>query len=86
MIDCFECVNIYIESANAIYIIDGGYLLHRVVWDRENTFEDILDKYLQYFRRHFGHNVTIIFDGYTDYTKNIKAAEQLRRAKQTSSR
>lgn len=60
--DCFECVNIDIESANATYIIDASYLLHRVVWDRENTFEDILDKYLYYVRRHFGHNVTIVFD------------------------
>ncbi|XP_065664106.1 uncharacterized protein LOC136085968 [Hydra vulgaris] len=36
--NCFELMEIEIKNANASYIIDGGYLLHRVVWDREATF------------------------------------------------
>ena len=83
--DCFESVNIEIDKTNASYIIDGGYLLHRVVWDREETFNVIFDKYVQYVHRHFGHRVSIVFDGYTDYKKNIKAAEQRRRTTKTSS-
>ena len=39
--DCFQSVNIEIDNTNATYIIDGGYLLHRVVWDREETFNNI---------------------------------------------
>ncbi|XP_044579087.1 uncharacterized protein LOC123261518 [Cotesia glomerata] len=83
--DCFEKVNIDINNTNATYIIDGGYLLHRVVWDSEETFNVILDKYVQYVRRHFGPRVTVVFDGYDDCTRNIKAAEQRRRTLATSS-
>lgn len=77
--DCFQKIKIDIDNINTTYTIDGGYLLHRVVWDREDTFSNILDKYVQYVRRHFGQKVTIVFDGYNDSTKNIKASEQRRR-------
>ncbi|KYN23146.1 hypothetical protein ALC57_04450 [Trachymyrmex cornetzi] len=50
--NCFEYVNIEIDNTNAIYIIDGGYLLHRVVWDRDETFHIIFEKYVQYVQRH----------------------------------
>lgn len=42
--DCFETVNIDIDDINATYIIDGGYLLHCVVCDHEETLSHILDK------------------------------------------
>ncbi|CAG4943948.1 unnamed protein product [Parnassius apollo] len=83
--DCFQTVILDIDNINSTFIIDGGFLLHRVVWDHEETFHNILDKYVQYVRRHFGHRVTVLFDGYTDCKKNIKAAEQRRRATTTSS-
>ena len=39
-----------------------------------------------YVHRHFSHRVSIVvFDGYTDYKKNIKAAEQRRRTTKLSS-
>ncbi|GBN28245.1 hypothetical protein AVEN_212136-1 [Araneus ventricosus] len=68
--DCFKCANVEIGNTNTTYIIDGGYLLHRVVWDREEIFATFEKFY--YVHRHFGHNVIIVFDGYSDYTKNIK--------------
>lgn len=77
--DCFKCVNIEIENTNTIYIIDRGYILHRVEWDWEETFDAIFEKYIYYLHRHFGYNIIIIFDGYTDYKNNIKGAEQNRR-------
>ena len=43
--DCFKCVNIKIDNTNNTYIIDGGYILHRIVWDREETFNAIFEKY-----------------------------------------
>ncbi|PZC75227.1 hypothetical protein B5X24_HaOG206534 [Helicoverpa armigera] len=83
--DCFQPVNTEVNFTNATYIIDGGYLLHHVVWDRDETFSVIFDKYVQYLRRHYGHTVTVVFDGYSDSTKNIKASEQRRRTAKISS-
>ena len=84
--NCFESMEIEIDNSNTSYIIDGGYLLHRVVWDREATFNVTFDKYIQYVHRHFSHRVSIVvFDGYTDYKKNIKAAEQRCRTTKVSS-
>lgn len=34
----FQSVNSEVDRTNATYIIDGGYLLHHVVWNREETF------------------------------------------------
>ena len=48
------------------------------MWDRKEIFDVIFEKYLHYVHTNFGHNVIIIFDGYTDYQKNIKAVEQRR--------
>ena len=42
--DCFQCVNVEIDNTNTTYIIDGGYLLHRVVWNREEIFDAIFEK------------------------------------------
>ena len=57
--NCFESMEIEIDNTNASYIIDGGYLLHRVVWDREATFNVTFDKYIQYVHKHFSHRVSI---------------------------
>lgn len=83
--DCFQCVNINIDNTNTTYIIDGGYLLHRVVWDREEIFDVIFEKYVHYVHRHFGCNVIVVFDGYTDYRKNTKVSEQNRRTTKINS-
>ncbi|KAK4885772.1 hypothetical protein RN001_002043 [Aquatica leii] len=83
--DCFQSINGEVDCTNAVYIIDGGYLLHHVVWDREETFNVIFEKYVRYLHRHYGHTVTVVFDGYSDTTKSIKAAEQRRRTTKTTS-
>ncbi|GBN93115.1 hypothetical protein AVEN_72878-1 [Araneus ventricosus] len=83
--DCFQCVNVEIHNTNTTYIVDGGYLLHRVVWVREEIFDAIFVKYVHYVHGNFVHNVIIVFDGYSDYTKNIKVAEQRRRTTKISS-
>jgi hypothetical protein len=82
---CFQSVNAEVDTMNAAYIIDGGYLLHHVVWDRGEIFSVIFEKYVRYLSRHYGHRLTVEFDGYGDSTKNIKTAEQLRRTTKMSS-
>ena len=72
--NCFQSVNAEVDTTNAAYIMDGGYLLHHVVWDRGETFSVIFEKYVRYLRRHYGHR-----DG------DIKAADQHRRTTKTSS-
>ena len=42
--DCFQSANAEVDTTNAAYNIDGGYLLHHVVWDRGETFNVILKK------------------------------------------
>lgn len=36
--------NVEIDTSNVTYIIDGGYLLRRVVWGSNETFNEIFDK------------------------------------------
>lgn len=46
--DCFQTVILDIDKINSTFIIDGEFLLRRVVWDHEETFHNILNKYVQY--------------------------------------
>ncbi|CAG9833248.1 unnamed protein product [Diabrotica balteata] len=72
-------IDIELDEITTTYIIDGGFLLHRVVWNKDDTFCNILHKYVRYLQTHYGSSIVVVFDGYSDYTKNIKAMEQLRR-------
>ncbi|CAH2098341.1 unnamed protein product [Euphydryas editha] len=38
-------------SANSHFVIDGGFLLHKVVWDRNSSFNDITNKYVKYVQK-----------------------------------
>jgi len=31
-----------------VYVIDGGYLLHRVIWQNNKTLKEIIQIYVQY--------------------------------------
>ena len=62
---------------NYHYVVDGGYLLHKVVWPPQQTFGNLLSIYLEYVKKHFGQNVSVIFDGYEKAC--LKDAERRRR-------
>lgn len=62
------------------FVIDGGYLLHKVIWPKPASFSQICDGYLDYLKRHYGINCIIIFDGYSESTYSTKYAEHLRRS------
>lgn len=67
---------------NPVYVIDGGFLLHRVVWQSKETFTGILSKYVDYVKKYYNKlGTTIVFDGYPDDAsmKSTKTAERLRR-------
>lgn len=76
--------NIYF--GNSIYIIDGGYLLHKVVWHRNESFASICTNYIQYVRLHY-ENAVIVFDGYPEDAANrsTKCTERLQRSRKNFS-
>jgi len=39
LFDCFIPVYVELNPANDTYIVDGGFLLHRVIWNRDDTFD-----------------------------------------------
>ena len=63
-----------------MFIVDGGYLLRRVVWPQNGSYGDLYSTYVSYVQRHFGTTSYVIFDGYGD-AQSTKTVEQNRRAK-----
>ncbi|GBL81649.1 hypothetical protein AVEN_93436-1 [Araneus ventricosus] len=72
---------------NTFVVVDGGHLLHKVVWQRNVNFEDISKSYRRYLQTLYGSNVAVVFDGYpSDVNRNsVKSAECIRRANLHSS-
>ncbi|GBN24643.1 hypothetical protein AVEN_141943-1 [Araneus ventricosus] len=73
------------NTGNLHFVLDGGSLIHRVVWPKQETFGDVYTTYMSYIKRHYGDEVTVVSDGYTGSSVNTKAIErQRRRMKRTS--
>lgn len=53
-------------TGSILHVIDGGFLLHKVVWPKDCTVEEIIEKYLAFVRNNYPNNSWIIFDGYPD--------------------
>ena len=49
---------------NALFVIDGGYLLRKYIWDSKDTFQEICDKYIKSIKEHYGILTPVVFDGY----------------------
>lgn len=69
---------------NAMFIVDGGYLLHKVIWQIPSTYGEIFEQYIKFVHYNYGSRCTIVFDGY-DSGPTTKAQEQLRRSKKLGS-
>ncbi|GBM04554.1 hypothetical protein AVEN_93957-1 [Araneus ventricosus] len=76
-----------IQGKNNFVVVDGGHLLHKVVWQRNMNFGDIAKSYLTYLQTHYESNVAVVFEGYPSDVngKSIKSAERIRRANLHSS-
>lgn len=66
-------------------VIDGGFLLHKVVWPLGETYEDVFELYVKYIVSHYGINSVIVFDGYENNDIGVKSYERLRRSKGSKS-
>ena len=65
---------------DAIFVIDGGYLLHAVVWPKRSTYQAACEAYKTYIIKHYHQGATVVFDGYAG-PPSTKSAEQNRRVK-----
>ena len=61
------------------HVVDGGYLLHKVPWQKGSTYDVICSNYIKYVLKHYGED-TIVFDGY-DGTPSTKDTAHIRRSK-----
>ncbi|GBO14849.1 hypothetical protein AVEN_130543-1 [Araneus ventricosus] len=84
--DCIEKTPLTnAEMRQALDILKPGSLIHRVVWPKQETFGGVYTTYMSYIKRHYGDEVTVDFDGYTESSVNTKVIErQRRRMKRTS--
>jgi hypothetical protein len=48
------------------YVIDGGDLLQKIIWQKHKTFEEICDQYLAFLSNHYQH-VVVVFDSYPNH-------------------
>ena len=62
------------------YVLDGGSLLQRLTWRREETFQDICHKYVDYVVSKYGTEAITVFDGYP-IGPTTKDTTHLRRSK-----
>lgn len=80
----FNALTLVERSSNQeSFVIDGGFLSHKVVWNRNLSFNYIAKKYIKYVQEQFGFSASIVFDGYLD-DPNVtlpKPWERLRRIK-----
>ena len=59
------------------YVLDGGSLLHRPMWTKGMSYEEIATQYCTFTLRCYT-NVSVVFDGYTD-GPSIKDSTHCRR-------
>ena len=60
------------------YALDGGCLLHKVVWPKSGTYQDVFNAYVSYVSRRY-HDCVVVFDGYAS-GPTVKDHEHTRRA------
>ena len=61
------------------YVVDGGTLLRKVKWLKGITYGDVVQQYVDYVIRRYGHGAHVVFDGYAG-GPSVKDHEHQRRA------
>ncbi|KAL7294975.1 hypothetical protein TKK_0011685 [Trichogramma kaykai] len=77
----FDMVKDISVQADDYFVIDGGFLLHKMVWKEKTPVKDIIDLYINYITSHYSFNCCIVFDGYPEQVGDChtKSAERMRR-------
>ena len=67
-------------------VIDGGHLLHAVVWNAPCLYADVIQGYVLYIKKHLPNRfVVVVFDGYGSQKLSTKVVEQSRRSSKVMS-
>lgn len=61
------------------FILNGNSLIHKIAWQKNDTFDDICLKYINHVAQ-YG-QPTVVFESSCDSTRNIKDENHLRRTK-----
>ena len=69
------------REKQAVHVLDGGALIHRIKWLKKATYKAIAKQYVTYVRAKYGHSC-IVFDGY-EQGPSIKDHEHQRRVGKT---
>ena len=67
------------HNRQALYVLDGEALLHRVKWGKKMLYQEVSKQYVSYVRGKYGESC-IVFDCY-EQRPSIKDHEHLRRVK-----
>ena len=63
--------------ADVQYVLDGGALLHKVIWPNGITYSKIFSLYVQYVKRKYGKAI-VVFEGYQSGPSTKDYAHQRR--------
>ncbi|GBM51750.1 hypothetical protein AVEN_175316-1 [Araneus ventricosus] len=80
--DLFTRITDKINFQCADYVVDGVFLLHRVIWKNGENFSALLGIYVACMKKYYNQgatSTTVVFDGYPKDLpeKSIKTAERL---------
>ncbi|XP_043269016.1 uncharacterized protein Nepl16 isoform X1 [Venturia canescens] len=76
----FNTTQEIVTSGSITYVVDGGFFLHKLVWQNNTTIKSIISNYVSYASKHYTKNSFIVFDGYPDdETLTTKSVERSRR-------
>lgn len=68
------------ESLHSLtYVVDGGWLLHKVFWPHEETYLQIFSIYHTFLLTYFGADAIVVFDGYNNELIGMKSYKRYRR-------
>ena len=71
-------------SDECAFVIDGGSLLHHILWQKGTTYGSICERYVAYVQQHYG-KATVVFDGYLTGSSK-KTQHTIKKSKKTNYR
>lgn len=76
----FKSLSCTEKKGSCLHVVDGGFFIHKVVWNVNDDIKTIVNKYIIYARSHYEPNSFFVFDGYPeDETLTTKSVERSRR-------